>query len=98
LPADRWSYVGAPGGERGYVFHDRSGGPIKRAVVKPGRLRVSGAGPLLTHGLAAAPEPVRVLLELGSTVYCLQFGGTTEFEPGKRFSARVAPPDVCPEE
>jgi cysteine-rich repeat protein len=97
LPSGLWTYVGAPGDGRGYRYRDRSGGPIRRGVVKPGGpFRFSGRGALLTHVLAANPEPVHVVLRLGSTTYCLEFGGTTRFDPMKKFEAQFSTPTVCP--
>jgi cysteine-rich repeat protein len=97
LPAAHWSYVGAAADGRGYAYSDRDGGPIKRVSVRAGRrLKVLGGGSLLKQALAAAPEPVHVVLRFGSAVYCMEFGGTTRLQPGKTFSAVGAPATACP--
>lgn len=95
LPASGWKYVGRAGQGRGYKF--RGSGAIKSVVVKPGKLaRVIGRGASLEHTLAANPNPVAVVLELGAQAYCGRFGGATEFTAGTKYLAKSAPaPAEC---
>ena len=54
---------------------------VKSVLVKPGKLaRVIGKGSSLGHTLAANPDPVFVVLELGAQAYCGRFGGSTQFQ------------------
>ena len=96
LPSTGWTAIGQPGGNRGYRFTS-STGPITSVVVKPNRrIKVRGTGGF-TYTLSTDPNPVDVVLRTGSTHYCMQFGGATEFQPGRRFhGSQGAAPLSCP--
>jgi hypothetical protein len=91
LPAANWRRRGEAWG-----YSDRAllSGPIVRLVVRKGRLRISGKGAQLEHALGSNPDPVSVVLRLGASGVrqCLAFGGAAEFQPGRLFRARNAPP------
>jgi hypothetical protein len=95
--AGSWQYIGRPGQNRGYRWRSRTA-PITAVVVKPGRsIRVVGKGSALGHDLNDDPNPVAVVLMLGSRKLCLTFGGTTEFLAHRRYVAMRAPaPAACP--
>ena len=67
-------------------------------VVKPGKIiKLVGKGKALGHSLASDPEPVYVILRLGTDKYCMRFGGDTFFKRDKKFMAKKAPaPEACP--
>jgi hypothetical protein len=100
LPAERWEAIGAPGAGKGYKYTDRAlaAGPVKVAIVRSGKLAKAVAkGAALVHALGGDPEPVAVELRIGGHAFCLGFGGTTSFTPGKLFKAKDAPaPGACP--
>jgi hypothetical protein len=94
LAAGGWRRTGG----RGFRFRARRAdpGPIRTVVVKNGRaLRVKGAGAALPFALADDPTPVAMTLTVGTDRYCLAFGGTVAFVPGKRVVARNAPPPAA---
>jgi hypothetical protein len=97
LPAKRWRYVGVGEVVTGYRYRDplRSLSPIEFVLVKRGKLRAVGHGPLLP-GLANDPEPVHAMLTLASTRYCTRFGGVVRFLSGRSYRAKDAPPASCP--
>lgn len=74
------------------------GNAVKLAIVQTGRqVRIVGRGPSLSQTLATSPDPVDVVLSLGSTRYCFQFGGAVKFAAGKSYLATNAPaPAACP--
>ena len=94
FPAERWKYVKKAGANRGYAL--RPSKPFRSLVVKPGKLRVVAKGLGLAHSLGANPDPVRVVLTLGSHRYCLTFGGNVTFRERKKFVAKAAPSGPCP--
>jgi hypothetical protein len=102
LPMHNWEYLGVPGENKGYRYKDfhNEDGPINILVIKNGRKnKLKGRGPLLNYTLNSDPEPVNVVLRMGSTgrLFCLLFGGRTKFYSGVRFSAEAAPPPTsCP--
>jgi hypothetical protein len=104
LPAGRWRYIGAPAAAIGYTYTDpsRASGPVTSATLKDGKLlEVLGKGAQLGFTLGSNPDPVTILLEVGTKRYCMTFGAgtgaTTKFTAGKLFSAKNAsPPGACP--
>ncbi len=98
LPNTGWTTIGVPGGNRGYVYRSHTGGdPIRKVVVKDGKLRVVGRSGLLEHVIFTDPNPVDVIFSLGARHSCLRFGGAAIFSGGVLYLARDAPaPDACP--
>jgi hypothetical protein len=84
----------------GYKYFDLVGatGPIRSVAVRDGgRSGAGGALPKAAIPLDQDPGPVGVVLTLGSTRYCMSFGGATSFIPMRRFSAKNAlAPAACP--
>ena len=80
------------------MYRSHTGGdPIRKAVVKDGKLRVVGRGGLLEHVIFADPNPVDVIFSLGARHNCLRFGGAATFTSGVLYLARNAPaPGACP--
>ncbi len=96
LPAANWRRL-----RDGWQYSDPGlrSGPIRRARVRAGRLvSAKGLGAQLGHALAVAPEPVTVMLQLGTGQrWCIAFGGHTHFVPDRTFRAADAPaPSGCP--
>ncbi len=97
LPADRWQYVGGAGRNLGYRYQRRSGA-IATAAVTPGHLmKLTLRDQQLARLLAQNPNPVQVVLTMGTKVYQLSFGGTVTFHAQRLFRSRSAPaPLVSP--
>jgi hypothetical protein len=102
MPASNWSYIGAPGENRGYIYKDSHNavGPINVCVIRDGKKsKIKARGAALNFSLSSDPSPVHVVLQFGQTgrQYCLAFGGRTKFTSGVRFGAVAAPaPSACP--
>ncbi len=100
LPAANWLPIGDPADHKGFKYKDRMlvAGPIKTAQIKAGKfLKATGKGSQLGHSLASDPTPVDVVLTLGTRRFCLHFGGTVTFKPGKSLAAKDAPDSPgCP--
>ncbi len=100
LPAANWQTIGKPADHKGFKYKDRHqlAGPIKTAQVKAGKfVKASGKGPALGHSLASNPDPVDVVVTLGTRNFCMHFGGVQVFKPGKQFVAKDAPTSPgCP--
>ena len=100
LPTGHWAYIGAPGDGKGFRYKDPllTDGPVKKALVKAGKLvKATGKGAGLGHALGADPNPVDVELTMGARRFCAAFGGTTTFTAGRVFRAKLAPaPAACP--
>ncbi len=103
LPAVGWRYIGKPTNVSGYQYTDSRlvQGPITAVTLREGLLKLAGRGAGLAHQLTANPDPVFVILQLGTTRYCMAFGrstgATTKFSAGREFSARQASaPVACP--
>jgi hypothetical protein len=94
-----WSYIGDAGENRGYKYKDSTlaNGPVKTLLIKPGKmLKVLGKGSGLGHTLGANPDPVNVVLTLGSQTYCLELGGG-DFEVDRSYAAQeTGAPGACP--
>ncbi|HUE30391.1 MAG TPA: hypothetical protein VMR79_05925, partial [Verrucomicrobiae bacterium] len=93
LPASRWKRIGKG---KGYRFKDPAG-PITSVIVKPGKVaKAMGKGAGLRYTLAANPDPVTVLLAVGTERDCLSFPGG-KFVAGKKYLATNDPaPAACP--
>lgn len=101
LPAVAWTAIGLPADRKGFRYKDAiaAAGPVKTAVVRAGKLlKATGRGAALDLALGAtSPDPVTVVLTLGTRRYCATFGGTTRFTANKSFAAKLAPtPGACP--
>lgn len=97
LPAGGWTRIGAEGANKGYKFASGGVGAIKTVTIKPKSIALTGKGALLGHTLQANPNPVELVLTMGGTRYCLRFGGTVVFKPGKSYVAKGAgAPGGCP--
>jgi hypothetical protein len=99
LPPSNWEYAGPVGANFGYRYRDFGAvnGPIKKVAVKSeSSASVAGVLPAGELSLANDPDPVTVILTLGSTRYCMRFGGTIKYVPGKRYTANAAQaPSTC---
>jgi len=101
LPKDNWEVIGKLTDHKGFKYKDSKllVGPVKSAQVKTNKLlKVSGKGSALGFSLGTiSPDPVTVILSIGTRRYCATFGGTTKFTASKSFSAKLAPtPSSCP--
>jgi glucose/arabinose dehydrogenase len=101
LPKNNWEAIGKLTDHKGFKYNDSKGlaGPVTSAQVKTNELvKVSGKGSALGFSLGAtSPDPVTVILSIGTRRYCTTFGGTTKFTASKSFSAKLAPtPSRCP--
>jgi hypothetical protein len=101
LPAHNWEYAGERGDNRGYKYTDMLGidGPINKITLRDVRAAlVRGRGQGLNLNFTGDPRPVRVVLSLGATRYCMSFGGFMTFSSRTMlFTARDAPaPGACP--
>jgi hypothetical protein len=92
LPASGWRSSGAG---KGYRYRDGSllSGPVTEIVIRPGAIRIAGKGAALDQVLTTNPDPVTVMLQLGSSGVrdCMIFGGATSFQPDRRYRAQNAP-------
>ncbi len=97
--ASFWSLVGHEGENKGYKYKDSLlvNGPVKAFQVKPNKLiKITAKGNQLGHTLAANPDPVDVVVTMGTQHYCMRFAGTVTFKTPKTFSAKLAPaPGAC---
>jgi glucose/arabinose dehydrogenase len=99
LPASAWLYDGKPGANQGYKYRDKKqlNGPIKSVNVKTAKqVKATGNGGALGLVLGSDPSPVDVVLSIGGTRYCMSFGGTTSFAPGKFSAKNALAPASCP--
>jgi hypothetical protein len=102
LPAAGWRTIGRSGRNKGYRYRDRGrrAGPVTAVTIRGGRgIAIAAKGMSLGPSLAAEPDAVSVVLDLGARRHCMRFGGTTRFRPARLFGARNAPPPAaCPED
>ncbi len=96
LPAANWKYVGKAGKNKGYRWIDKAG-PITAVLLKSKIVKIAGKGAGLGDNLDNDPNPVGVVLAVGSRTSCMSFGGTTKFKANKSYVATSAPaPASCP--
>jgi hypothetical protein len=95
-----WFLVGKEGQNLGYKYKDSLllHGPVKALAVKTGKqLKLTAKGSGLSHTLVANPNPVDVVVTMGSARYCQRYGGTVVFKTPTSFTAKLAPaPSACP--
>lgn len=94
MPAGNWLPIGKPADRKGFKYKDSHlvSGPVKTAQVKAGSLvKASAKGAGLGHTLGSDPSPIDVVLTIGTRKYCLRFGGTETFKPGKALTAKDSP-------
>jgi hypothetical protein len=100
LPADHWRFFGDLSEGKGYLYRDlrHEAGPIAYGGLKTAKLlKILGSGAGMMHALPTDPNPVSVVLTVGTLQYCMTFGGTTQFIANKRFAAKDAPvAAACP--
>jgi len=91
LPAANWQYVGHAGANRGYRYRRRSG-LVATASVTVGQLvKLTLKDSQLAQLLGQNPNPVHVVLTMGTRTYQLSFGGTVTFRPQRLYRGRHAP-------
>jgi CSLREA domain-containing protein len=100
LPAAGWKIQGRPGRIRGHQYRDPKlvRGPVSLVVIRSGKLlKIAGRGSKLTHTLGTDPNPVWIVLTIGTRRQCMSFGGPKpKFAAGKRFTSGRAPrPASC---
>jgi hypothetical protein len=99
LPQSGWQLVGREGENKGYKYKDRllTNGPVKSAIVKPGKLlKIAAKGSGIQHTLGADPNPVDVVVTMGGLAWCQRYGGTPSYRAPKSYTAKLAPASVCP--
>ena len=100
LPAAHWRFFGDLSEGKGYLYRDlqHEAGPIAYGGLKTAKLlKLIGSGAGIQHSLPTNPDPVSVVLTVGTVQYCMTFGGTTQFIANKRFAAKDAPvAAACP--
>lgn len=102
MPMHNWSYIGAQGENRGYLYKDfhNLDGPINIVLIRDGKKnKIKARGAALNFSLHEDPEPVWIVLRFGNTgrLFCLEFGGRTKFYRDIRFAGVASPaPASCP--
>jgi hypothetical protein len=100
LPASGWRIIGTEGADIGYRYKDKLlvHGPVKSATLKSAKqLKLAAKGSALGHTLVTDPNPVDVVVTVGSVQYCQRYGGAVTFKTPKSFVATLAPaPTACP--
>src|SRR5262245_12089236 len=96
-----WRALGGDGSQRGWRYRAPAPGTqgVRRIVVRPGRIRVTGGGTTWPCDLGATsqPEPISAVLRLGATRYCAAFGGAVRKNvPGRFLALDAPPPGSCP--
>ena len=95
LPANKWRYVGAPGGSHGYRYSDPrlEEGPVTLVDLRSETfVKIKAKGSQMGHSLGSNPNPVEVVLTIGSRRYALSYGGTVTFRANRAYKASGAPP------
>jgi len=96
LPASRWTQ--RPNGSFRYSDPSQGSGPVRRAVVKPGRLiKASARGTAIGLTLNEPSQgSLAVVMTIGGGPYCAVFGGQVRVDRPGRFVAANAPvPATC---
>lgn len=100
MPHSNWHYIRTAGENAGYKYQDLANqwGPIKFALFRNGKpSKIKGGGNELGFSLNGDPNPVKVVLQMGSQQYCLQYGGIAKWNPGSSYkSKKSTAPAACP--
>ena len=77
LPAARWVGLGDPAGVKGYKYKDPdlTSGPCKKALLKPGTLKVLCKGDQITYALTPPGQGGMALTFRAGDGYCAEFSG-----------------------
>lgn len=94
LPSAGWRYIKKAGKNKGYKF--KGSDVVRSVVVKPGKLLKVVAKGDVGPGVDTDPSPVDIAVDFGTQTYCMEFGGTPKFKPGKKLIAKNADPGECP--
>ncbi len=99
LPCERWSATGPAATPKKLRYRDpkREDGPCSKILLRDGKLTAKCKGRRddpFSYDLVSgqSEEPMVVLLSVGETQYCAEFGGTVQDDgaDGKRFAAKNA--------
>lgn len=103
LPATHWNYFPYfnPGGYKGYQYQDHLNleSPVGVIKIIQGKImKLKAKGPSFQLTLGANPDPVGVILTLGTHRYCMSFGGERyQWKPDQIYWSKLAPaPSGCP--
>jgi PKD repeat protein len=97
LPPAGWAPLSSRRPTNGLRYRSRGSREAEVVLELGERLVVKGRGEALTFDLDAEPGVVDVELDVGGRRYCLQFGGSGSFVPGRKLLRRnAARPDTCP--
>jgi hypothetical protein len=103
LPAAHWDYFPFfnPSGMRGYQYKDtfNEASPVGVINIIGGKIvKMKAKGPQFVLSLSSNPDPVHVVLAVGSHRYCMSFGGERfNWIADKIYWSKLAPaPASCP--